>query len=100
MKTLEILKGGFHSIESSIAVEVRIANLARRLKVLETKEPSPINQVKPNQFPSPGCTYCQAMNHVFEECPVFQAQQHFSEPMNAAFSRPKNNPYAPMYNPG
>ena len=25
------------------------------------------------------------MNHVFEECPVFQAHQHFSEPMNAAF---------------
>ena len=25
------------------------------------------------------------MNHVFEECPVFQAQQHFLEPMNVAF---------------
>ena len=93
-------KGGLHSIESSIANEAKLANLARRLEALETKEPSPVNQVSPNQFPTPGCTYCQAMNHVFEECPVFQAQQQYHEPMNAAFSRPNNNPYAPTYNPG
>ena len=49
-------KGGLHSIESSIATEARIENLARRLKVLETKEPSPVNQVSPNQFSTPGCT--------------------------------------------
>ena len=41
-------KGGLHSIESSIAAEARIANLARRLKVLETKKPSPVNQVSSN----------------------------------------------------
>ena len=90
-------KGGLHSIESSIANEAKLANIARRLEALETKEPSPVNQVSPNQFPTPGCTYCQAMNHVFEECPVFQAQQQYHEPMNAAFSRPNNNPYAPTY---
>jgi len=66
-------KGCLHSIESSIANEAKLANLARRLEALETKEPSPVNQVSPNQFPTPGCSYCQAMNHVFEECPVFQA---------------------------
>ena len=88
-------KGGLHSIESSIANEAKLANLARRLEALKTKEPSSVNQVSPNQFLTPGCTYCQAMNHVFEECPVFQTQQHFSEPMNAAFSRLNNNPYTP-----
>ena len=93
-------KGGLHSIESSIANEAKLANLERRLEVLKTKEPSQVNQVSPNQFPTPGCTYRQAMNHVFEECPVFQAQQQYHEPMNAAFSRPNNNPYAPTYNPG
>jgi len=41
-------KGDLHSIESSIANEARIANLARRLEVLEAKEPSPVNQVSPN----------------------------------------------------
>jgi len=40
------------------------------------------------------------MNHVFEECPMFQAQQQYPEPMNVAFSRPNNNPYAQTYNPG
>jgi len=78
-------KGGLPSIESSIANEARIASLARRLELLETKEPSLVNKVSPNQFSTLGCTYCQGMNHVFEECPVFQAQQHFSEPMNVAF---------------
>ena len=41
-------KGGLHSIESSIANEAKLANLARRLEALETKEPSPFNQVSPN----------------------------------------------------
>ena len=67
-------KGGLHSIESSIANEAKLANLARRLEALKTKEPSPVNQVSPNQFSTPGCTYCQAMNHVFEKCLMFQAQ--------------------------
>jgi len=40
--------GGLHSIESSIAAKARIANLKRRLEVLETKEPIPVNQVSPN----------------------------------------------------
>ena len=51
-------KGGLYSIESSIVAEVRIANLVRRLEVLEINEPSPVNQVRPNQIPTPGCNYC------------------------------------------
>ena len=67
-------KGGLYSIESSIANEVKLANLARRLDVLEPNEPSPVNQVSPIQILTLGCTYRKAMNHVFEECPVFQAK--------------------------
>ena len=77
---------GLHSIESSITVEARIANLARRMKALETKEPVLVNQVNPNQLLTPSCTYYQAMNHVLEECPVFHAQQMLSEHMNATYS--------------
>ena len=40
------------------------------------------------------------MNHIFEECPVFQAQQQYPEPMNTAFSSLNNNLYAQTYNPG
>ena len=93
-------KEGLHLIESFITNEAKLASLERRLDALKTKEQSPIKQVSPNQFPTPGCTYCQVMNHVFEKCPVFQAQQQYHEPMNAAFSRPNNNPYALTYNPG
>ena len=93
-------KGGLHSIESFKANEAKLANLARRLKVLETKEPSSVNQLSPNQFPTPGCTYCQAMNNVFEECPVLNTQQMYPEPINAAFSRPQNDSYAQTYNHG
>ena len=41
-------KGGLHSIESFITNEAKLANLVRRLEVLETKEPSPVNQVSQN----------------------------------------------------
>ena len=62
-----------------------------------------MNQVSPTS--SAGCTYCQDMNHVFEECPVFIAHQSLPEHMSAAFTRPTNNPpannpYSPTYNPG
>jgi len=56
-----------------------------------------MNQVSPT--PSMGCTYCQAMNHVFEECPVFLVHQMLHKNMNATFIRPANNSYAPTYNP-
>ena len=69
------LKKGLYSIKSSITAETRIINLARRLKVLETEEPVLVNQDSPNQFSTPDNTYCQAINHVFEECLVFQTQQ-------------------------
>jgi len=84
-------KGGLHSIESSIATEARISNLAKRLKLLKTKELILVNQVSPNQIPNSVCTYCQAMNHVFEEYPIFHAQQMLPEPMNVAFLRSHNN---------
>ena len=58
----------------------------RRLEALEIKEPVSMNQVSPT--PSASCTYCQDMNHVFEECPVFIAQQSLPEHMSAAFTRP------------
>jgi len=43
-------KGVLHSIESSIANKAKLVNLARRLEALETKEPSPVNQVSPTNF--------------------------------------------------
>ena len=93
-------KGDLYSIESSITAESKIATLMRRLEALDTREPVPVNQVSPNLFLTSGCTYYQAMNYVFEECPIFQAQQMCPDKMNAAFTRPNDNLYAQTYNPG
>ena len=49
---------------------------------------------------SAGCTYCQAMNHVFEKCPVFLAHQMLPENMNATYTRPANILYSYTYNLG
>ena len=70
----------------------------RRLEAIEIKDSAFLNQVSPT--PSAGCTYCQVMNYVFEECPVFMAHQILPENMNAAFSKPINNLYSHTYNPG
>jgi len=59
-----------------------------------------VSKVSPTLSPMAGCTYCQAMNHVFKECPIFIAHQTLPEPMNAAFANPTNNPYSQTYNPG
>ena len=82
-------KGGVHSIEANIATEAKLAAVMQRLEALETKESVSVNQVSPT--PSASCTYYQAMNHVFEECPVFIAHQTLPEHMSAAFTRPTNN---------
>ena len=92
IQTLSLQKEVSIFIESSIIVEARIANLARRLEGLETKEPIPLNQVSPDQLPTLNCTYCQAMNHRLEECPVFHAQQMLPDHMKAAYSRPTTIP--------
>jgi len=47
---------GMHSIESSIAAEVRITQLMRRLELLEVREPNSVNQVNPTQVITLGCT--------------------------------------------
>jgi len=90
---------GIHSIETSIAAEVKIIQLMKRLELLEAREPNSVNQVNPTPVINPGCTYCHALNHLFEECPVYQAQM-YPENMNAAYARPNYNPYSETYNPG
>jgi len=72
----------------------------RRIEALKTEEPTKVNQINPSLIHNPGCSYCQAPNNIFEECPVFQAHQVPPEHMNAAYSRPQHNPYSQTYNLG
>ena len=82
----------------SVDSEAKIATLMRRIEALETKDPATANQINPPQIHNPGCLYCQAPNHIFEECPVFQTHQLPLEHMNATYSRPQKNPYSQTYN--
>ena len=66
-------KTGIHSIESSIAAETKITQLMKRIELLKAREPTAVNQVNPPPVINPGCTYCHALNHLFKECPVYQA---------------------------
>jgi len=92
-------KRGLHSIETSIAYEAKFDSMARRLEALETKDPVQVKQVSLTQPPIAGCTYCQVMNHVFKECPVYLAHQILPEHMNATCARPILNLYSQTYNP-
>jgi len=62
-----------HSIESSIAAKAKITQLIKRLELLEAREPNSVNQVNPTPLINPGCTYCHTLNHLFKECPIYQA---------------------------
>ena len=67
---------GMHSIESSIAAEAKITQLMKRIELLESREPTTVNQVNPPPAVNPGCTYCHDLTHLFEECPVYQSQMY------------------------
>jgi len=39
-----------------------------------------VKQVSPNPIQNPGCTYYQAINYVFEECPLFCVNKYCPSP--------------------
>ena len=80
--------------------EAKIATLMRRIEALDIKEPANVNQINPPSIHNLGCSYCQAPNHVFEECPVFHTQQVPPEHLNVAYSWSPHNSYSQTYNPG
>ena len=89
-------KGGIYSIESSIATDAKFNTLVRRLEALEMKEKVQVNQTS-NQVPM--CNGCH-IGYVMEECPSFIDHHDFDpEQINATFARPRNDLYAPTYNP-
>ena len=72
----------------------------RIIEALETKERAKINKINLPQTYNAGCTYFQAVNHVFKEYLVFQAHQILPEHINATYSRPQNNPFSQTYKSG
>ena len=76
---------GLHVVGNSIATEVKLATPTRRLEALETNDMySKVSK----------CANCNSPNHMVENCPKL-------EQVNAMFQpRPRNDTYAPTYNPG
>ena len=53
----------------------------------------------PSQTPDM-CSQCNALDHTLRTCPYFTHQLASNqEQVNMAYQRPKNDPYAPSFNP-
>ena len=75
---------GLHSIGNSVATDAKLATLTRRLEALETSHsPSQVSM----------CANHSSTTHTMQEC-------HNFEQVNAMFRNPRNDPFAPTYNPG
>jgi len=58
------------------------------------------NQSPPSQTPDI-CSQCHALDHTLSTCPYFAHHLASSqEQVNMAYERPKNDPYAPTFDPG
>ena len=75
---------GLHSIGNNVATDSKLATLTRRFEALETSKSPPQMSMSPSyNFQNPAT---QPL-HEFEQ-------------VNAMFQNPKNDPFAPNYNPG
>jgi len=70
---------GLHSMKDSMTTEAKFDKVMWKLEAIELRNPVSLNQVSLT-LPA-GCTYCQVINHMFEECPVFIAHQILPEHM-------------------
>ena len=70
-----------------------------RIKALEVKGPSYVNQV--NQISASSCLNYQTLNHVLEERPLLEnSPVQNQDQINATFQRPRYDSYALTYIPG
>ncbi|WOG92300.1 hypothetical protein DCAR_0311563 [Daucus carota subsp. sativus] len=75
---------GLHSIGNNVATDAKLATLTRRLEALETSKSPPQMSMLPNyNFQNPGTQ-----------------PSHELEQVNAMFQNPRNDAFAPTYNPG
>ena len=92
-------KGGIHAIADTTYIETRFAALENMLKGLVLSQP-------PTNYPTPqliACSQCQSFDHSLSTCPLFAQQLGTGQEqgqVNAAFQRPKFDPYSSTYNPG
>ena len=91
-------KGGAYSIDTNIAIEAKLAIVIQRLEALETREPVLGEPSQPNTFG--GLHLLSSHEPCVREISRLFISSNVTEHMNAAFTRPTNNPYSSTYNPG
>ena len=92
-------KGGIHAVADTTYIDTRITALENMLKGLVMPQ-------QPANYPTPqlvACSHCQSLDHCLSTCPIFAQQLATGQEqgqVNAAFQRPKFDPYSSTYNPG
>ncbi|XP_077232805.1 uncharacterized protein LOC143871649 [Tasmannia lanceolata] len=81
-------------IEGAVAKEAHLDSLIKRLEAIVVKGPSQVHQIAHSV---PMCNWCQATDHVMEECPTLAKFGNSNENASAMVL---NNPYSSTYNPG
>jgi len=86
--------GGIHAVSELIHLQSRFATLENMMKGLV------LQHSQPSQTPEM-CPQCHALEHTLSTCPY--SAHHLAsdqEQVNMAYQGPKNDPYAPTFNPG
>jgi len=92
-------RGGVHAVADTTYIDTRIAALENMVKGLVMPQ-------QPTNYPTSqmvACSHCQSLDHSLSTCPMFAQQLATGQEqgqVNAAFQRPKFDPYSSTYNPG
>jgi len=89
------VKGGLHAVSDLNHIESRFTALENQLKGLTIQQPQIF------QSATIICSHCQSPDHTLSACPHYAHQLSTgTEQVNMAYQRPRNDPFAPTYNPG
>ena len=84
-----------HAVSDLSHIESRFTALENQLKGLTIQQPQ-VFQGAPMT-----CSDCQSLDHTLSTCPYYAHQLSTgTEQVNMACQWPRNNPFAPTYNPG
>jgi hypothetical protein len=90
---------GLFEVGNPSDVTTKVDALSRKLDQLMAAGFAPTTSQP--QVPHEPCSFCSSPAHHANDCPIIgQFSEMNNEQVNAAFSRPGNDPYSNSYNPG
>jgi len=77
-----------------------LSNLESRFATLENMMKGLVLQESPHSQTPDMCPQCHPLEHTLSTCPYFAHNlASWQKQVNMAYQRPKNDPYAPTFNP-